>query len=178
MARPPKQEYQIYTDGSCRWYRQRDRMHGGWAFIVLSDPDGNESNVYRSGFCPAPQTNNSMELMAVLEALRYVKEFGLRQNPITILSDSQYVIGGMVSQFRHQVADGTIDDAPNSEIWKLLHQHAEKCRRLSFRHVKGHSTNVWNNYCDAMAGKARTDGEKNHGKRTTTRAHCARRSTT
>lgn len=163
MARPPKQEYQIFTDGSCRWYKRPSRMHGGWAFIVLSDPNGNASNVYRSGFAPAPQTNNSMELRAVLEALRYVKEFGLRQNPITIFSDSQYVIGGMVSQFRHQVAEGIITDAPNAELWKLLHRHAEACRRLTFRHVKGHSTNVWNNYCDAMAGKARTDGVKKHG---------------
>lgn len=160
MPRPPKIEYQIYTDGSCRWFKRASRRHGGWAFIVLSGPDGNESNVYRSGFCPAPQTNNTMELMAVLEALRYVKEFRLRQNPITIFSDSSYVIGGMVSQFRHQVAEGIITDAPNAELWLLLHRHAEACRRLAFRHVKGHSTNVWNNYCDEMAGKARRDGEK------------------
>lgn len=157
--RPPKQEYHIYTDGSCRWFKRPERMHGGWSFIVLTNPEGNKSNVYRSGFCPAPQTNNTMELMAVLEALRYIKVHRLRFHPITVFSDSMYVIGGMVSQFRHQVADGTIK-APNSEIWKLLHRHAERCRRLNFRHVKGHSTNVWNNYCDAMAGRARREGVK------------------
>ena len=149
----------IYTDGSCKWSKNDDHTHGGWAFIVLSDPEGDESNVYKAGFCAAPQTNNTMELMAVLEALRYVKLHRLRTHPITIHSDSTYVIGGMVSAFRHQVADGLISP-PNKEIWKLLHRHAERCKRLSFRHVKGHAGNVWTEYCDRMANKARHDGIK------------------
>ncbi len=159
MPRPAAKPLEIYTDGSCRWFKRASRMHGGWAFIVLSSAN-EEPNIYESGFYPAPQTNNSMELLAVLEALRYVKRHGLRQRPITIFTDSTYVIGGMVSSFRHQVADGLLDDAPNAPIWKLLHLHAEACRRLNFQHVKGHRKNVWNNQCDAMAGLARRNGEK------------------
>lgn len=159
MTRPPRTEYHIYTDGSCVWHRSRKRTHGGWAFIVLSDPEGNEGNVYQSGFCEAPQTNQTMELMAVLNALRFVKRASLRFHPITIHSDSMYAINGMTSQFRHQLAEGAID-APNKEIWLLLHKHAEACRRLKFRHVKGHSGQVWNEYCDRMASKARLDGTR------------------
>lgn len=158
MARPSKPIITIYTDGSCKWMRSKKRTHGGWAFIVLADPEGDESNVYRAGHCPPPQTNQTMELMAVLNALRYVKEFRLRSHPIVIRTDSMYVINGMTSQFRHHVAGGM--KAPNSEIWLLLHRHAERCKRLAFRHVKGHSGNVWNEYCDRMASKARLDGEK------------------
>lgn len=160
MARPSKPTVTIYTDGSCVWHRSRKRTHGGWAFIVLADPDGDESNVYRAGYCEPPQTNQTMELMAVLEALRYVKEFRLRSHPIVIRSDSMYVINGMLSQFRHQVADGTIPNPPNRELWLLLHRHAERCKRLTFKHVKGHAGNVWNEYCDRMANKARHDGIK------------------
>jgi ribonuclease HI len=159
MSVPKGPPHHIYTDGSCAWHKSKKNTHGGWAFIVLSDPEGNESNVYRSGFCPAPQTNQTMELMAILEALRYVKNAKLRFHPITIHSDSMYAINGMTSQFRHQLADGLID-APNKEIWLLLHRHAERCRRLAFQHVKGHAGHVWNEYCDRMAGKARLDGIK------------------
>lgn len=165
MGRPNRPPITIYTDGSCVWYRSRKKTHGGWAFIVLSDPEGNESNVYKSGYYPPPQTNQTMELLAVLEALRYVKLHRLRFHPITIHTDSMYVINGMTSQFRHQVADGLIDP-PNKHIWLLLHRHAERCKRLTFRHVKGHSGQVlsdfykWNEYCDRMASKARLDGIK------------------
>lgn len=159
MGRTRKPERHIYTDGSCRWHRNAKHTHGGWAFVALTTTDGDESNVYRSGYCAPPQTNNTMELMAVLEALRWVKQERLRQHPIVIYSDSQYVIGGMTSSFRHQVADGLIDP-PNSEIWLLLHRHAERCRRLTFRHVKGHAGDVWNEMCDVLANKARRDGIK------------------
>lgn len=98
-----------------------------------------------------------MELMAVLMALRWVGNARLRQHPIVIHADSMYVIGGMVSAFRHQVADGLIDP-PNKELWLLLHRHAERCKSLKFLHVKGHAGDAWNTMCDAMAGKARRDG--------------------
>lgn len=145
----------IYTDGSCQWFKNPNKRHGGWAFIVLADSD-DESNIYRSGYYAPPQTNQTMELLAVLEALRYVKEYGLRAHAITIHTDSMYVINGMTSQFRHHVAGGM--EAPNSEIWLLLHRHAERCKKLSFRHVKGHAGDTWNEMCDKIAGKARVTG--------------------
>lgn len=159
MARPAKTEYYIYTDGSCKWTRRKRDNHGGWAFIVISSDESVTENFYRSGFEEGPQTNQTMELYAVLNALRYVKEFGLRTHPVEINTDSTYVINGMISQFRHQLAGGMIT-APNKEIWLLLHKHAEACRYLTFRHVKGHAGHVWNEYADRMASKARLEGER------------------
>lgn len=144
-------EHHIYTDGSC----PVAYGPGAWAFIML----GADANVYDAGYMAAPQTNNTMELWAVLMALRFVKEKELRDESITIHADSTYVINGMISQFRHQVADGSIDP-PNADIWKRLHKHAERCRSLKFVHVKGHSGNTWNEYCDRMAAKALRDGTR------------------
>lgn len=157
MSRPAKTVYHIYTDGSCKWTSVKKNNHGGWSFIVISQAEEETDNFYRSGFERGPQTNQTMELLAVLNALRYVKEFGLRTHPVVIFTDSTYVINGMISQFRHQLAGGLIT-APNSEIWLLLHKHAEACRYLTFRHVKGHAGHVWNEYCDRMASKARKEG--------------------
>lgn len=164
--RPAKTEYYIYTDGSCRWTEIKKNNHGGWAFVVISSAPEVTENFYRSGFEEGPQTNQTMELYGVLNALRYVKEFGLRTNPVTIYTDSTYVIGGMESAFRHQVADGLIDP-PHKELWLLLHRHAEKCKQLEFLHIKGHykptkpgyhQGHVWNDLCDKMASRARTEG--------------------
>lgn len=141
----------IYTDGSC----PTPYGPGAWAYVVL----GSDANVYGSGYEAAPQTNNTMELMAVLSALRYVNVNKLRARHIVIHADSLYVINGMISQFRHQLADGAID-APNKAIWLLLHRHAERCRRLEFIHVKGHSGDTWNEYCDRMAARALREGTK------------------
>jgi ribonuclease HI len=144
-------EHHIYTDGSC----PVAYGPGAWAYIVL----GAEVNVYDSGYEPAPQTNNTMELTAVLMALRFVKQWKMRGEPIIIHADSTYVINGMISQFRHQVADGSIDP-PNADIWKRLHKHAEACKNLKFVHVKGHSGDIWNEYADRMAAKALRDGTR------------------
>lgn len=159
MARRNKPVRHIYTDGSCHWHKNPNHNHGGWAFVALTTSNGDESNVYRSGYCEPPQTNNTMELHAVLEALRWVKREKLRQHPVVIYSDSMYVIGGMQSAFRHQVSEGLIDP-PNKHYWKLLHRHAEACRYLRFVHVKGHRGDVWNEMCDVLANKARRDGMK------------------
>ncbi|MDH4090790.1 MAG: ribonuclease HI [Cyclobacteriaceae bacterium] len=73
----------IYTDGSC------NPLHkiGGWAAILLIDDKkvilkGKELNT----------TNQRMELIAVLESLAYLRKNSLLANPITICSDSQYVV--------------------------------------------------------------------------------------
>lgn len=150
----PKPELHIYTDGSCKWHKNPKRRHGGWAFIALSTR-ADESNVYRKGYAKPPQTNNTMEMQAVLEALRWAP----KDSPVVIYADSLYVINGMTSAFRHQIADGLIE-APNSDLWLELHEEAEQFKKLSFRHVKGHAGDTWNEMCDVLAGKARTDGIK------------------
>jgi ribonuclease HI len=73
----------IFTDGSCH----NQLKTGGWACIIVIDSEklileGSESDT----------THQRMELTAVLESLRYLERKGHLNVPITVYSDSQYVV--------------------------------------------------------------------------------------
>lgn len=148
----------IYTDGSCRNFtgtKRRTNGHGGWAFVVVN-PDG---NTYRSGFLPAPQTNNTAEIWAVLEAMRWVVRNGLQDQYILIRPDSTYVINGMISAWIHVAAETNFRGEKNGNLWRRLYQRLNQIRRLNFLHVKGHAGDKYNEFCDRIASRARKQGE-------------------
>ena len=64
----------VYTDGACRG----NPGPGGWGWVI---PDG----AWANGFDP-DTTNQRMELMAVLDALRTI------EGPVEVVSDSTYVV--------------------------------------------------------------------------------------
>ena len=72
----------IYTDGAC----SGNPGKGGWAAIILDD--SNQSNISGS---ENNTTNNRMELMAPIMALKKIK----KKSEITIFTDSKYVKDGI-----------------------------------------------------------------------------------
>ena len=75
-------KFKIYTDGAC----SGNPGKGGWAAIILND--SNQSNVSGS---ESNTTNNRMELMAPIMALKKIK----KKSEITIFTDSKYVKDGI-----------------------------------------------------------------------------------
>ena len=69
----------IYTDGAC----SGNPGKGGWAAIILDD-DTIQSSISGS---VKNTTNNRMELMAPIMALKKIK----KRSEITIITDSRYV---------------------------------------------------------------------------------------
>lgn len=130
----------VYTDGACRG----NPGPGGWAWVV---PDGPSA----SGGAPQT-TNNRMELMGVLEALRSL------DGPLEVFSDSTYV----VNCFRDGWWEGwirrgwrTADKKPvaNRDLWVQIIEQVQ-ARSVAFRWVKGHSGNRWNDEADRLATEA------------------------
>ena len=74
----------VYTDGSCLG----NPGNGGWAFLIVGD----KNICYRTGF-ELNTTNNQMELVAVIKALEFLKEF----RDISINTDSNYVKQGITT---------------------------------------------------------------------------------
>ena len=122
---------------------------GGWGAILIYNEHqkeifGNNSNT----------TNNIMEMTAVVEALKLLKE----KCDITIHSDSAYVVNafekGWINNWQKNNWK-TADKKPvkNMELWQemieLLNKHDYK-----FVKVKGHSDNELNNRCDYLANSA------------------------
>ena len=73
----------IYTDGAC----SGNPGKGGWAAIILDD-DTIQSSISGS---VKNTTNNRMELMAPIMALKKIK----KKSEITIITDSRYVKDGI-----------------------------------------------------------------------------------
>ena len=73
----------VFTDGSCH-----NRLKtGGWASIIFL---GDEKITLKGR--EAETTHHRMELTAVLEAMKFLENNGHLGYPITIYSDSQYVV--------------------------------------------------------------------------------------
>ena len=134
----------IYTDGACRGNPGR----GGWGAILSYKDKFKEL----SGF-ELNTTNNRMELLAVIEALRAVK----KPYPIEIYTDSRYVQKGVTEWLEAWKARGwktaSKKAVKNQDLWEELDKELQH-RHVSFRWVKGHAGNAGNERADSLANAA------------------------
>ncbi len=133
----------IYTDGSCLG----NPGPGGWAWAV---PDG----AYGSG-PEAQSTNQRMEVMAVLEALRSNTDA-----EVEIVSDSTYVIKCFQDAWwagwkRRGWKNSQGKPVANRDLWEPLFELAlDPARSITWTWVKGHSGDTWNDVVDLLALEA------------------------
>ena len=132
----------IYTDGAC----SGNPGPGGWVAILSFR--GVEKEI--SGGDPST-TNNRMELTAVLEALRRLKE------PCTVelYSDSKYVIdalqkGWVYGWKKRGWIKSDKKPALNVDLWEQLLPEIAR-HEIHYHWVKGHAENPKNNRCDELA---------------------------
>ncbi len=132
----------IYTDGASRG----NPGPGGYGAILQY---GGKSKELSAGY--RRTTNNRMELMAVIAALRALNREGLR---ITIYSDSQYVVRAVEEGWlRNWLATGFKGGKKNKDLWTIYARLASK-HLIRFKWVKGHASNLHNNRCDQLATEA------------------------
>lgn len=125
---------EIYTDGAY----SPSRKIGGWAIVILEN--GIKTKSY--AFPVRDTTNNRMEITAVIKACQWLILKGFTE--ATIYTDSMYVIGTMTQNWKKN---------KNEDLWAELEQLASQLN-LKYIHVKGHSGNVYNELCDALAVNA------------------------
>jgi ribonuclease HI len=132
---------QIYTDGAC----SGNPGPGGWGAILRYQD--HEKELF--GFAPET-TNNRMELMAVIEALRTLK----RPVVADVHTDSQYVQKGITEWIHGWKKRGwktaAKDPVKNEDLWRQLDELAGR-HRLDWHWVKGHAGHVENERADALA---------------------------
>ena len=135
----------IYTDGAC----SGNPGKGGWAAIIL-DNDLNQSNISGS---ESNTTNNRMELLAPIMALKKIK----RKSEITIFTDSKYVKDGITDWIKkwkvNNWKSSNKKPVKNKDLWVKLDKLCQS-NSVSWKWVKGHSTNKFNNLADELATKA------------------------
>lgn len=140
----------IYTDGSCLG----NPGPGGWAACLKSDKQYKEI----SGGTKHT-TNNSMELTAILEALKCLKKAPLI---VEIYSDSKYAVDAFrkdwisnwkANRFLRNPLNPHSEYIPNAKLWMGILEEVAK-HDVYFNWVKGHSEDVMNERCHQLAKAA------------------------
>ena len=134
----------IYTDGSCL----TNPGDGGWAAIINIDGEikkisGNEKNT----------TNNRMELMAPINALKYMNS----KDPIEIFTDSKYVKNGITEWINTWVLNNwktsNKEDVKNKDLWIELYK-LNQSLNVKWNWVKAHAGDPLNEEVDMLAKEA------------------------
>lgn len=97
-------------------------------------------------------TNNRMELLAVIEALKLLNDKALNKEVI-IYSDSQYVINAITKGWVYSWQKKNYKDKANADLWREFLSIYPKYK-VKFEWVKGHSGVPENEVCDKLAKKA------------------------
>lgn len=101
-------------------------------------------------------TNNRMELTAVVEALRALKEPCL----IELYTDSKYLKDGITTWIRNWKRNGwktsTKQPVKNQDLWEALDEQVGK-HEISWHWIKGHAGHAENERCDELARRAIRD---------------------
>ncbi len=135
---------QLYTDGSCLG----NPGPGGYGALLIYN--GHKKELAK-GF--KTTTNNRMELMAVIEGLKVLKE----PCSVSVTTDSNYVKDGITKWIFNWKKNGwkTASKQPvkNVDLWKALDDEVAR-HQIEWHWVKGHSGHPENELVDDLAREA------------------------
>jgi ribonuclease HI len=136
---------ELFTDGAC----SGNPGPGGWAAILRSGPHESELSGGE-----IQTTNNRMEMTAVSEGLRAIKQ----PSHVSIYTDSKYVMDGARSWIIGWKKRGwkTADKKPvkNEDLWRALDEQQSRHLSVKWTWVAGHSGHVENERADLLARSA------------------------
>jgi ribonuclease HI len=131
----------IYTDGSSRG----NPGPGGFGAIIIG-----EENVKEIGGREEKTTNNRMEMMAAIEALKNLPE----NSDVEINSDSEYLINGItkwvINWQKNNWRTKDRREVLNKDLWEKLLAEIEN-KEVEWQKVLGHSGHELNDRCDEIA---------------------------
>ena len=135
----------IYTDGAC----SGNPGVGGWGAVLMyknskKEISGAEENT----------TNNRMELLAPINALKLLKEPCV----VELYSDSAYLVNafkeGWIDNWKMNNWRGADKkEVKNIDLWQEIDRLCS-IHKIEFIKVKGHADNEYNNRCDTLATTA------------------------
>lgn len=135
----------IYTDGAC----SGNPGIGGWGAILMYGSAKKEI----SG-ASEMTTNNRMEMMAAINALKMLKE----PCEVELFTDSAYLSNGfnqgwILNWLKRGWKKANGDSVENRELWENLLELSRQ-HKVTWIKVKGHADNEFNNRCDKLARDA------------------------
>lgn len=147
---------ELYCDGACAG----NPGPGGWGTLLRC---GGREKELSGG--EAQTTNNRMELTALLEGLRALKE----PCRVRVTTDSEYVANGVNKGWargwqRNGWRKSDKKPALNPDLWEALLLQLDR-HEVEIHWVRGHNGHPENERCDRLAVQARNQvsGNRNQG---------------
>jgi len=136
-------EIHVYTDGSSRG----NPGPGGYG-IVMEQKGSNYFKEFSEGF--RKTTNNRMELLAVVEALKKIKKDNQK---IIVYTDSKYVVNSVEKKWVFTWQKNNFKKKKNIDLWlEFLKEYKKHSIKLKW--IKGHNDHPQNERCDSLAVEA------------------------
>ena len=134
----------IYTDGAC----SGNPGKGAFSYVILINDI--EIKNYCNGFIKT--TNNRMELMAIIESIKFIKNLENinKETNIIIYSDSKYVVDSINKRWLNNWILKDFKNVKNVDLWKE-YLAVNNNLNIDFIWVEGHSNIKYNEICDKLA---------------------------
>lgn len=130
----------IFTDGAA----SGNPGPGGYG-IVMEWVGTSYKKEFSQGF--KHTTNNRMELLAVIEALKKLKKDNLN---IIVFTDSKYVADSVEKRWVFNWEKKGFKERKNADLWKDFLVEYRK-HNVRFKWIKGHNEHPQNERCDTLA---------------------------
>ncbi len=135
---------EIFADGAC----SGNPGPGGYGAVLKFGREFREISGYE-----IETTNNRMEMMAVIEALKQLK----RPCKVRVTTDSEYVVKGMTEWLPEWIKRNwvTAQKKPvlNKSLWEKLLKLSQQ-HKIEWKWIKGHNGHPYNERCDQLAREA------------------------
>jgi ribonuclease HI/exonuclease III len=132
----------MFTDGGCTANGKRNAACGSGIWVAEDHPLNSALRI------PGPRQSNQIgELIATIVALQKADDFA----PVTIVSDSLYVIEGATKHLTTWEDEGFIDTDNSTEWRALAYQLRKRSATTSFKWQKGHAGDEGNEEADKRA---------------------------
>ena len=139
-----KKHVLIFTDGACRG----NPGPGGWGALLRY---GSHEKTLSGG--EKNTTNNRMELLAAINALKSLKQ----ACKVDLYTDSQYVQKGIsewiIGWKKRDWKKSDKKPVKNADLWQALDKETTR-HEVTWHWVKGHSGHPENEMADAIANQA------------------------
>jgi ribonuclease HI len=136
-------EVSIYADGAC----SGNPGPGGWGAVLIFGDQKKEI----SGSEEKTTTNNRMEMTALIEGLKLLKEPCL----VKVYSDSAYLINAFKENWigkwqRNGWVNSKKEQVENQDLWEQIIDLTAS-HQVEWNKIKGHAGNFLNERCDHLA---------------------------
>ena len=146
-------DYYVYTDGACSNNGKSNASAGIGIFFGINDSRNLSQKI------EGKQTNNTAELMAIIQTYHIIENDVIAGKKIGIVSDSEYAIKCVSSYGEKCHLAAWKKDIPNKELVKTVYELYKDKSNIRFIHIRAHTDNtdvhsIGNDNADKLANQA------------------------